>query len=83
MVSPLATGVFRELQKMLPGLPDRVIHIELKTGVDCPPTVTCVFHASAVASDETQRKTFDIVERGGDVKTVAPITKPATAESSP
>jgi hypothetical protein len=83
MVSPLANGVFRELQKMLPGLPDKVIHIELKTGVNCPPTVTCTFYASGVVLNETQQKTFDIVERSSDSKPSAPIKKPASAESSP
>lgn len=80
MVSPLARGVFRELQKMLPGLPDRVTHIELKTGVNCPPTVTCVFYATDAMSSDKQVKTFDIVERVGDAEE-ALMTRPAEMET--
>ena len=78
MVSPLATGVFRELQKMLPGLPEKVIHIEIKTGIDCPPTVTCAFYASGVP-DLLEYKTFDIVDSSECVK--APLTRPAETEA--
>lgn len=62
MTFGVTRDLFAELQKLIPGLPDRITQLDLKMNAGSVPVVTCQFLIETAGKVSTDSKTFEIRE---------------------
>lgn len=63
MIRNVTQDLFRELQALLPGLPDNIIEMTLCLRRDSFPVVTCMLCVTETGVPVERTKVFELVER--------------------